>query len=445
LALIPIERLNKKATDYYTTTALSLNNKPVTQTPSALSTDFIFDPEGKLNQELFVTFKHNSPASYSLSNGLIEKSHRTSVSLTSRRKGDTSSPKRISNATSSLFPFAKGKLTYVYAENSLEFNKNVSETENTMLISNIRKNFVREDPFPIADPLGYKHILNTAPAWTAFGSFSPTKDVGRKVEWKNVAKYMLYYIATSDGSTKFNSYLLVIEETAVTIYRDASLASGTGEAEFKVTDYTIDTNGTLDFSLPIELLTASIEDGGLGIPAKQDHMLNLNSLEALQAMKQSEGEALAIGAGGVATDPMVFSSNRQYNIDELWKSYFQLTTDREWMGINYTQYEGRDSLIAQQYVPFERDVRDYLRGESGGVVPTLATLVKDWKVDNLGMVQIKIRKIMPNPGYSTILYAVRTAPQLGTNSNGTPVYGTGPMGEMYTVHYPKLIDSATKI
>lgn len=474
LALLPIERLNRKAMDYYTTTALSVNNKPVTATPSALDPNLTFDPLGVLDQVLFIAFSHNSPALKSFIDANLEKDHRLTIELTSRSKSETRTPIRVTSTATSLFPFVKGKLTYVYNENLLEFNTKVEETETVIKTSKIRSLVTEGASFrQLEYTAQVKMAVNSlktqaAPAWTPFSSLIPTKDKRKKVEWKNNAKFMLNYVVLPENNstgvptfnldvsagTNYNSYFLVLDlegENPVTLYRDSTLSSGRGEVEFKVKDYIIDTTGTLSFNLPPELLTTSIRDGGLGIPLKQDHEVMISGIKALELIKGFEEDR---------TDPaitIIHNNNRNSNIEELWKSYFRARTGQEWLGLSFTNYtdnandprntsgpfdgeDKRGAIVATLYSRFKNEIQAYLY-ETGNGVPTLANLKSDWKVDVLGLVTIKIRKSIPDPEYRTSLIAVRTAPQTGTNSNGTPIYGTGPKGEMYTIQYPVIKDS----
>lgn len=477
-ALLPIERLDKKTTDYYTSTALSINNKPATKTPSAIDLDLTFDPLGLLNRELFITFNHNSPRVSPFNNNTLEKDHRLTIELTTRQKGDNGTPTRVRSTANSLFPFAKGKLTYVYGENILEFDTNVVTTENLFKTTKIRGLITKgadfKPPYSTAQGVLVKQAVASfktaaAPAWTPFAPLAPAKDKRRKVEWKNNAKYMLNYVvipgdgpngvprpdANTVAGINYNSYFLVLDlegESPVTLYRSSTLAGGRGEAEFRVTDYTIGTNGTLTFNLPVELLTTKIQDGGLGIPYKEDHDLDLKVLRALDIMKLIEADSTNIYGNGE------YIANRNYNIDELWKTYFLARTGQKWLGattfgnymdnaFNATNTSGpfkgedkRGAIVALLYNQFKNDIKAYLYG-TGSDVPTLAKLKSDWKVDALGTVTIKIKKKIPDPTYRTSLYAVRPAPQTGTNANGTPIYGTGPNGEKYNIQYPVIKDS----
>ena len=480
-ALLPIERQNRKATDYYTTTALSVNNKPATVTPSALEPNLTFDPFGLLDQDLFVTFKHNSPAEVTLTAADLEKDHRLTIELTSRPKSESGTPIKVASTTASLFPFVKGKLTYVYNEGLLEFDTKVAETENVIKTSKIRSLITKGADFRKQN---YTAVVKKAvdtlktevgPAWTPFGSLVPTKNKRKRVEWKNNAKYMLNYMVIpgtgTDGvpnsdqntlaGTNYNSYFLVLDlegENPVTLYRDSVLAGGRGEAEFAVKDYTIDKTGTLSFNLPRELLTTNVQKGGLGIPFKRDHEIEASPLNALELMKGLEADMI-----DPATN-FIYVSNRGYNIEELWKMYFKTRTNQEWQGTmqggsgNYADnandatnisgpFAGEDkrgSIVSLLYSRFKNDINAYLY-ETGSDVPTIAKLKSDWKIDALGLITIKVRKNIPNPNYRTSLYAVRTAPQTGTNSNGTPVYGSGLNGERYSIQYPVVVDSVIKV
>ena len=91
---------------------------------------------------------------------------------------------------------------------------------------------------------------------------------------------------------------------------------------------------------------------------------------------------------------------------------------------------------------FTNEITNYLYATTSSL--SLTQLIAKWNVDSI-TATIKTDRQVPNPSWTTTLYAVSPAPQIGTNFNGTPVKGVDSDGVTYTLNYPRIVDEQTQI
>ena len=203
----------------------------------------------------------------------------------------------------------------------------------------------------------------------------------------------------------------------VVLYKDSSLPGGSTEDtyEFEVKNYDINTFGEFYFDLPEKMLTTSIKKGGLGIPLVTNYTKEVNALDSLIFLKD------------INKYP---SASLTKNIDKLATSY----------AVAQTNLNIADQELAK--TRFVADIRDYLSTRSNRV--SLAYLKSNYQVDTL-KTSIETGLTIPNPKYTTTLYAVSMAPQIGNIMIGSPFRGRDKDGVTYTLGYPRITDSQTAL
>jgi len=75
---------------------------------------------------------------------------------------------------------------------------------------------------------------------------------------------------------------------------------------------------------------------------------------------------------------------------------------------------------------------------------SLADLKSKYQVDSF-KTTIETGLSLPDPKYSTTLYAVSMAPQIGNIMIGSPFRGKDKDGTTYTLGYPRITDSQTAL
>jgi len=436
LSLIPLEQTNMVSTETYTRSALSINNKPKTNVPSSLLPNIKFDPFGLLKRLLVVKFK-NKQSTPKIVDGVLTVDRTLTIILKDRKLDTTGPLQKISNTSDSVFPFIKGSPAYAYAENLLEFTSNMENTP-----ASLREFAKVISTRPIID-LGSskrKNLIQTIkdikPTFTSITNFVPDKLKRRKADWNNVFRFILYYTAipsneeTGKQKSTTNSYYLKVDpesETPVLIYRDENLPSGAGEVAFNIKDYQINLDGTMTIELPIELITRPVEQGGLGVPKKPIQIIKVTPAEALDIVKKLKKTNTT-----TATVNIIF--------EEWWKSQ---SPDAPTLGASSFNDAGLENLqeanekLAAKRL-FDDAIKDYFEDKK-----TINALSVEWGFPKIPDVQIKIEQEMADPNWTVSLYAVRTAPQLGTILTGSPVFGFGLNGEQYTVTYDYINDGLT--
>ena len=441
LALIPIERSNQRSTERYTSTALSLNNKPKTNVPSALVSALKFDPFGLLKRTLLVKFK-NTQSLLKYEGGTLVQNHTLEIILKDRKEGTAEPFEKVSNTSGSLFPFVKDSPGYAFAENLTEFTTAMEGV--TTQFTELQKGLQTNADFKLGSTKRKNvqdQLKSIEPMFTAFTNFVPTKIKRKTATWDDAFRYILYFqVIPPQGSSGSvppivtNSYYLKVApntERPVILYRDAGLPKGTGENAFEVKDWQVNLNGTMTIELPKELLTATLNDGGLGIPLGKNQNVKLLPIDALQILKNQKKPISTPEIGRifdnwyerqVANQPQAQSLN-------ISTSAAQLQTNSE------TNAERAEYLNS-----FTIDVQSYFSDKQN-----LNQLALKWSLAEVKPITMQVQQEMPNPNYIVCLYAVRTAPQFGPKLNGSPIFGYGLNGEQYSVVYDTIEDTYTTL
>jgi len=432
LSLLPLERSNMKSTDRYTQSALSLNNKPKTKVPSALISTMKFDPFGLLKRLLVVKFK-NYQTPLKVVDGELVTNRRLMLSLRDRKLDSTGTLQKIENTSGSLFPFIKEAPAYAYAENLLEFNTRMESLTDQFLI--YEKNIDRRVDMEFGSvqrKFATEKLKDVEPMFTALTNFIPEKLKRRKADWNNIFRYIVYYKAIPPAgnftSVKTNSYYLKVEpgsDKPVLLYRDEGLPKGSGENTFEVKNFQINLDGTMTIDLPMDLITAPVNQGGLGVPKKSVHFVNLEPIEALQIAKKLKKQSTADAVTNAIFEK--WWDTRQPNTPGFGN------TDFNTFAVQSLQSGGEKAAAKRS---FQAAVKEFFEDKK-----TIKVLSAEWGLVKLPIISVKIEQSMPDPNWTVSLYAVRTAPQLGPTLNGSPVFGFGPNGEQYTVTYDLVEDS----
>ena len=227
----------------------------------------------------------------------------------------------------------------------------------------------------------------------------------------------------NEGPTVNNTpslYYLLVDfksDKPVVLYKDSSLPGGPAEDtyEFIVENYGINAYGEFYFDLPEKMLTTSIPKGGLGIPLVTNYTKEVTALDSLIFLK------------GITNYP---SASLSKNIDNLSTSYMAKLSN-----LNLPD----QGVIKTR---FEADIRNYLSGVSNQI--SLADLKSQYQIDTL-RTSIETGLSLPNPKYTTTLYAVSMAPQIGNIMIGSPFRGRDIDGITYTLGYPRITDSQTAL
>lgn len=424
LSLLPLERSNMISTDRYTKSALSLNNKPQTKVLSALIPAIKFDPFGLLKRLLVVKFK-NEQSLLKVVDGELVVNHTLMISLRDRKLDSTGTLQKIENTAESLFPFIKEAPAYAYAENLLEFNTRMESLTDQFLIYEEaidgRVNMGGSGAGLARRKTAEEKLKDVEPMFTALTNFIPEKLKRRKADWNNIFRYIVYYKAIppagSSTSVNTNSYYIKVEpgsDKPVLLYRDEGLPKGSGENTFEVKDYQINLDGTMTIELPMDLITAPVNQGGLGVPKKSSQFVDLEPIEALQIAKKLKKQTTADAVTNAIFEKWAVSATQ---------SLFLRTENEK----------------AQAKILFQAAVKEFFEDKK-----TINALSVEWRLVKLPIISVKIEQPMPDAEWNVSLYAVRTAPQLGSTLNGSPVFGFGPNGEQYTVTYDLVEDSLTQ-
>jgi len=456
LALIPIEKHKTAATNHYTSATFNTNSRPRVAVPSALDSTAVFDPLDVLQRDMYVYFKHTSDSTiiYNGGDDFSQKNTTRMVLKTiSPNKETSQTPFRV--IPRSVFPFVSGQSIKPHTLSRLDFEASISALDYSM---GDYRNLVRKYaklPNNIDTKLSETKVEETRIAVQAIvgqiatlnSEFNPEGKTNPTALWKDKFRYVLHYMTRKinqgtgeyDASVgKTNTYFLLVDldsKTPIKIYKDGSLPGGVVVApsldsdiqkdyvQFDVLEYQINANGELEFTLPMEMLTADLVRGGLGIPLVSQLDVKLDGVQALEYIKTTITQAEDVAN----------------NVTRLYNSYKVLEQE-----IN-KQLDITDPLnnIPRRFVEevlFTRDINAHLYGSG----KTLAQLNQDYLINQL-TVGIVIIKSAPDPQYTTTLYAVSMAPQIGPNLNGSPVLGRGADGVVYTIKYPRVLDSQTNL
>lgn len=449
LSLIPIQRQKAAATKYYTSATFNINSRPQVSIPTALVDTDVFDPKGVLKRNMFVYFQHNSDPEVKFINNTIFQTNTTSIVLKTQMPGVQSTPARFPAVSGSVFPFVSNDKVLAYGLNSLNFEPVMDAIE-----TNIRSYRDLVYANPSGSQPGNASLLSASlatavraikgPITTLKSDFLPPSDStnNRFALWNEKFRYVLHYLVRESGSIKPLSpglnnltpivnprstvnntpslYYLLVDfksDKPVVLYKDSSLPGGSTEDtyEFEVKNYDINTFGEFYFDLPEKMLTTSIKKGGLGIPLVTNYTKEVNALDSLIFLKD------------INKYP---SASLTKNIDKLATSY----------AVAQTNLNIADQELAK--TRFVADIRDYLSTRSNRV--SLAYLKSNYQVDTL-KTSIETGLTIPNPKYTTTLYAVSMAPQIGNIMIGSPFRGRDKDGVTYTLGYPRITDSQTAL
>ena len=447
LSLLPIERGNKGTTDYYTQSAFNLNNRPQVSTSSGLKSGVRFDPQGVLFRDLFVYFTHKSQPKVTFEDTDFYSQHQTTLSL-KQQSSTEASPKKFNVVEGSIFPFKLDGEVRAYGLSALDFEPRSQELD--LLLTPYRDNIYTHPTGSTrsgVENLVFANIkLAIKDAATTIHSelqIVPTAEENKDVIWKQRFRYTLSYMVRKSGSdftdTSFtNQYFLLVDfnsETPVVLYKDSSI--GGIEASFIVDRYQIDDVVGLQFELPQSLLTTPIGEGGLGIPLIEGYEeQGVGGIKALSFLSNLvKFPSLFPSASASQTITSLYNSYRVV-AQEFNKRIAQQNTQAAVAVLGLPPEEG---LTIVEQSQFETDIRGYL---SNSV--TLGYLKLEYLIGNLSAT-IYTGLTVLDPMYTTTLYAIGMAPQVGTNLNGSPIQGMSESGITYTLKYPQIVDSQTEL
>jgi len=429
LSLIPIQRQNIASTNYYTSATFNKNNRPQVAIPSALDPTALFDPNGVLNKDMFTYFSHVSSEKLKYFQGEFSQMNKTRIRLKVKSPRDKT-PITFKAIEGSVFPFEVNSRVSAYGLTPANFEDSIQTLEQTI---KPYREYVYKNPTGTQKDVKTSFAIQKSakqvvgPVATAAVGFIPkvqTKDV----IWKNQFRYVLHYMSRQKGSIagdvedRINSYYLLVDynsENPVKLYKDSSLLGGaTKEVEYVISDYQINSSGEFEFTLPANMLTDSVDDGGLGIPQVVDPEIELNAFDLLD----------------ILMDKVNFpSASLAPNIDRLYKRY-KVYEDQQNIRAQYLGEPQLDIQLEQ----FENDLTSYLSKQ--GV--TKGDLKVRYALERF-FVKCKVGVTIPDTTYVTTLYAISMAPQVGINSNGSPYRGRDKEGITYTLQYPQIVDSQT--
>ena len=455
LCLLPIERQNANATKYYTSATINKNNRPEVRIPSAIDQDAIFDPKGILKRNLEVSFQHNSKTGLVWENDDFTYTNKTTVRFKSQLAGTQPeapipSPTTLIAKPKSIFPFKEGTAVLAYNLGLSDYGA-VSNDVDSGLSAYARLVYNTPSGSQLttlaSQSIQIAASTVTGPVATIVNPFYPptSKSKTRSGIWKNRFSYTLYYMTrpaenpplapgTSPMDQLANRFNLVVDYgSTVPVVILADELKGYNKA-FVVKDYGIDAYGAFYYTLPTEMITTPVDQGGLGIPTI-NYSASFTGITTLSVMSASLGSSSFASA---SSDTLL-----QSNLDNLFEGYLDAT------GINKPEPDDQFQFGSAQYAAavarkpaFTNEITNYLYATTSSL--SLTQLIAKWNVDSI-TATIKTDRQVPNPSWTTTLYAVSPAPQIGTNFNGTPVKGVDSDGVTYTLNYPRIVDEQTQI
>jgi hypothetical protein len=435
LSLIPIQRQKADSTNYYTSATFSTNNRPQVSVPSALDPSAIFDPSGIRKKNMFVYFQHKSEPKGRFIEGVFLQTNTTAIVLKTQSPGKDATPIKFVASSPSIFPFVLNDRVSAYNLTQTNFEFTIARIEDDI---KPYRSLVYNNPSgsqSTASAIAIANAINplNGPIITINSDFTPPPEpaVNKSATWKNRFRYVLHYMVRESGSLDASSptldsgrssnlyYLLVdLNSTRpVIIYKDGALPGGSDtDLEFEVTDYRINPYGEFEYDLPMSLLTTSVSRGGLGIPTIDNYTMSASAITSLDFLKN------------ISKYP---SASLSANIDILYNSYA-------------ASRPAQDETTQQlQKIQFTSDIIEHV-SIPGSLIVTLEDLKVKYQIDTINTTIATGLKI-PNPKYTTSLYAVNMAPQIGPNFNGSPVQGKDVDGTSYAISYPRIVDTQTAL
>jgi len=259
----------------------------------------------------------------------------------------------------------------------------------------------------------------------------------KDVLWKQRFRYTLSYMVRKSGVDLMdigfaNQYYLLVDfnsETPIILYKDSSL--GGIEVSFVVDDYQVDEVVGLRFQLPQEMLSTSVAEGGLGIPFVSNYeQQGVRGVEVLSFLSNIDQFPSASASSTITSLYNSYRARAQAVNDVA----AQENLTRAIYGIPLL-----DGVDIVEESEFETNIRGYLSKQV-----TLGFLKTNYLLDRLSAT-IYTGATVLDPTYTTTLYAVGMAPQVGTNLNGSPIEGRDENGITYTLKYPQIKDSQTAL
>jgi hypothetical protein len=434
LSLIPIQRQSIDSTNYYTSATFNKNSRPQVSIPSALDSNVTFDPRDVFKQDMFVYFRHDSEPIVRYTNDEFVQTNKTTISLKTLASSDQKLPSKFAAVSGSIFPFEANQKASAFNLTQFSFADAMASIEDSV---GPYKTLVYRYPSGSTIPTTVSASLALSigsikgPITTISTEYIPPKNTinSKSVLWKNQFRYVMHYMVRESGSingtiTEANNatgiYYMLVDfnsETPIVLYRDSSLPGlSDPSSSFAVNSYQINASGEFEFDLPKELLTTTIRKGGMGIPVIKDFTTEVDGLTVLEFLQVINNYP---------------SASLSKNIDNLYDSFAS------------TQGVQDPTLAEIQKMQFEDDIKNYLYADSV-VLVSLADLKSKYQIDILKST-IETGLDMPDPKYTTTLYAVSMAPQIGTNLNGSPYRGKSKDGTIYTIGYPRIVDKQTAL
>lgn len=426
LALFPIERQNKAATDYYTNVSLAKNDTPATALPVVLKKNLSYDPYGSTTRFLHVAFRHISKQGFEFKpNKTVKVNHISGINFSSYVQNQPRTHFSIDEDT--FFPFEKNSKVQIIGTSATTW-KLAAESDyvNSLTPYNIEV---------YKSPSGSVSMLTSASlekiktgVWgvkKGFSSYAYPAEI-KNASWQNEFAYTVYYMVrppsgstvTSESQLQRNSYVLHIkwdkQNREIYLRRAVATKGGKGELSAKVTDFQLDPNGRFTFALPKELLHTPILQGGLGIPYKPQNISG--SASSIFDILQKNPD-----------------SNNSNNIESI---------------ISTISFPSDDALITT--ASFKTDIQSYLYSTASDAVTT-ETLQNKYGISDDTQLSITLNDVL-DPDYTTSLYAVTIVPMRTKTVQGkqipdygTPVSGSDSFGFKYKIVYGWISDKQTQI
>jgi len=439
LSLLPVEQGDKATTNYYTQAAFNTNSRPQVSSVSGLKREARFDPMGVLFADLFVNFAHESQPRLIFEDNRLKQQHQTTLSLKQQSSRDAS-PKRFDVVQGSIFPFKANSEVRAYGLSNLDFESNLEELN--LLLEPYKNDIYMHPTGSVRTTAEAQEFETTKTTLTGLTTtihsqlnIALSAEENKDVIWKQRFRYTLSYMVRKSGVDLMdigftNQYYLLVDfnsETPIILYKDSSL--GGIEVSFVVDEYQVDEVVGLRFQLPQELLTTSIAEGGLGIPFVSNYeQQGVGGVEVLNFLANINQFP---SASALLTTTSLYNSYRTQ------AQAINDTVAQENLARAASGLPEEDGVDIVEESKFETDIRGYLSKQV-----TLGSLKTNYLLDELSATVYTGATVLDST-YTTTLYAVGMAPQVGTNLNGSPIEGRDENGITYTLKYPQIKDSQT--
>ena len=218
-------------------------------------------------------------------------------------------------------------------------------------------------------------------------------------QWAGRFRYILHYMSrnSADQSTVTKTYYLDINTNPKTqqasgidirLYSDTTMQNSI-PAEFEVKDYRINDMENFEFDLPIELLSAPADEGGLGIPLITNFTANYNGAATLAVLMNAPHMVtqdiidkyfdLALAAINISTSAAIQQyrfAHREIVAIEEKNTIIKVWSDQKFSAISLINNIKETIMLVQEKL---NDVKRWL----GNVIQGAFDQIKDWIIRKL--------------------------------------------------------------